>query len=124
MPFSKDELEQALSEVGPWGLSSYRILPKHMCASDSEARAQLELLDGQREGFEPDKAVISVSERGWQVCLRSHLPTEPDDKDDTTFETLDDLLLFLSPAFRNKRDTMLFDKLASLQQQQQQQDGK
>ncbi|KAM0792459.1 hypothetical protein ACM66B_005134 [Microbotryomycetes sp. NB124-2] len=133
MPFSSDELERALSEVSSWGLSSYSILPRTMCASDSEARAQIELLDGvdssasatataSQCSLERDKAVISVSEQGWQVCLRSvsnvsNLPPDSADKDNQTFQTLDDLLMYLSPAFKRNRDELLMSKLAGLAEQ-------
>ncbi|KAK4053068.1 hypothetical protein OIV83_001803 [Microbotryomycetes sp. JL201] len=143
--FSSDELERALKEVASWGLSSYTILPRSMCATDAEARAQVELLDGANaihgnNARQADSAVISVSDQGWKVCLRSisnvessrlweatplilcsdmysediNLPPHSADKDNQTFETLDDLLAYLSPAFQRKRDAQLMSRLSEL----------
>ncbi|GAA5822674.1 hypothetical protein JCM11251_004337 [Rhodosporidiobolus azoricus] len=107
--FAASELQQALSEV-PWGLRSHRIL--HSDAA-GEARAEVDLLEtGQT-------AVVLCREGGWSVVEAKGGCPNPD----TVFETLDDLLLAVSPTFEAKRMEKLFEKLNAVAEQQQQDDA-
>ncbi|KAM0755329.1 hypothetical protein T439DRAFT_351127 [Meredithblackwellia eburnea MCA 4105] len=109
--FSSNELSLALTELS-WGVQSSQVLPGAFCPP-GEARAKLELLE------EGDSAVVGVSQKGWNVCLRSvsdwtRLPSDSADEDNKTFTTLDDLLEHLSPEFAKRRKDTLMDKLKGL----------
>ncbi|GAA6029399.1 hypothetical protein JCM8097_003659 [Rhodosporidiobolus ruineniae] len=103
--FVESELTQALSEV-PWGLRSSRLLPS---TSSDEARAEVDLLE------EGQSAVVSCRTGGWTVAAASGGCPKPS----TVFDTLDDLLLAISPLFEEQRMHKLFEKLARVAQQQQ-----
>ncbi|GAA5916828.1 hypothetical protein JCM6882_006365 [Rhodosporidiobolus microsporus] len=105
--FAASELTQALSEV-PWGIRTHRMLPSDTA---EEARAEVDLLEGYT-------AVVSCREGGWSV-----VDAEGDcPKPRSVFETLDDLLLAISPAFDAKRIEKLFEKLNAVAEQQREED--
>ncbi|GAA6061845.1 hypothetical protein JCM10212_000762 [Sporobolomyces blumeae] len=98
--FAESELRTALAEV-PWGVSSAEIRPP---LPDGTATALVELLEG-------NKVLVGCSERGW--CLLPGPGVRPSDAalDRRPFETLDDLLVAVSPAFESNRIQRLLSKL-------------
>ncbi|SCV69122.1 BQ2448_2142 [Microbotryum intermedium] len=114
MSFSTTELPQSLDEIQAYsGIQAYTILPPHFCSSPTESRAEIKLLE------KGDTAVVSCSEKGWAIALRSvvdwkRLPPDSAAKDNETFETLENLLAYLSPAFEAKRMQVLADKLSAV----------
>ncbi|KAH9841806.1 uncharacterized protein C8Q71DRAFT_349098 [Rhodofomes roseus] len=102
--FPGGELENALKEHA-FGLSRYEILHK----SPHEARARIALLEG--------KAVnVMLTTSGYSIVCDVESPAR-------TFESLDDLLLSVSPRFEEARQQALLAKLQLLAEQQDQPGG-
>ena len=119
--FFKDEFERALSEQS-FGLSSYNLIS----SSAFDATAVIELL-------EKSKLEVTLSIRGYQVRIRAIIwfkisikrlvkvanttgNTEAGGEssaDATVFESLESLLLHVSPVYTVKRTELLLSKLAS-----------
>ncbi|SCZ97659.1 BZ3500_MvSof-1268-A1-R1_Chr4-3g07344 [Microbotryum saponariae] len=112
--FSSTELLSSLSEIQSYsGIQSYTVLPAHFCSSANESRAEIKLLE------KGDTALIVCSDKGWGIALRSvvdwkRLPPDSAAKDTETFETLENLLAYLSPAFEARRMQVLSDKLSAV----------
>ncbi|GAA5991808.1 hypothetical protein JCM5350_003203 [Sporobolomyces pararoseus] len=105
--FSHSELRQALSEIGSWGIESARILDQHSAEGD-KATAQLTLLEGL-------EVTVECSESGWRLNKSEPLVKSLEaDLFDRNFDTLDDLLLAVSPRFEQKRMEKLFEKLSDV----------
>ncbi|GAA5874212.1 hypothetical protein JCM8547_007792 [Rhodosporidiobolus lusitaniae] len=102
--FAASELKLALSEI-PWGIRAYRLVPP---ASTSEARAEVELLE------EGQACVVACQGAGWVVVEAQGGCAKPS----SVFDTLDDLLLAVSPLFEAKRMEKLFEKLTAVAEQQ------
>ncbi|GJN88686.1 hypothetical protein Rhopal_001652-T1 [Rhodotorula paludigena] len=100
--FAASELQQALSEV-PWGMQSYRTLPDDP-AAPGQARAEIDLLeDGQG-------VTVACSEAGWDIVGSKGRCRKPG----RSYDTLDDLLLAVSPAFEAMRMQKLMERLAGV----------
>lgn len=133
--FAAAELRQALSEI-PWGMRTHRSLPDDPAAPDA-ARAEVDLLE------EGERVTVSCSDGGWRIvgsegrCSKvrsgSHVhrsqlsdgssPRSPPPvpprlrsthQTNTVFDTLDDLMLAVSPAFEAKRMERLMERLAEV----------
>ncbi|BGP13701.1 hypothetical protein JCM10213_007088 [Rhodosporidiobolus nylandii] len=102
--FAAQELSLALAEI-PWGMRASRLLP---ATPANEARAEVELLE------EGQLAVVACTGKGWIVADTDGGCLKPS----TVFDTLDDLMLAVSPAFEAKRMEKLFEKLAAVAEQQ------
>ncbi|GAA5922591.1 hypothetical protein JCM3775_005784 [Rhodotorula graminis] len=104
--FAAGELEQALSEI-PWGIRTHQLLPDDP-STPSAARAEIALLDD-------DESAVSVAcaESGWAIVGSRGRCMKPG----RSFDTLDDLLLAISPAFETARINKLMEKLAGVAQE-------
>ncbi|GAA6047656.1 hypothetical protein JCM3770_001611 [Rhodotorula araucariae] len=100
--FAAAELEQALSEV-PWGIRTHRILQDH-AAPPNEARAEVDLLEEGRT------VTVACSEGGWTIVASTGRCCKPG----RAYDTLDDILLAVSPAFEAMRMSKLMEKLAGV----------
>ncbi|BGP45867.1 26S proteasome regulatory subunit 7 [Rhodotorula kratochvilovae] len=100
--FAAAELKQALSEV-PWGIRSHRTLPDDAAAPD-EARAEVDLLE------EGNAVTVACSGGGWTILSSRGRCCKPG----RAFDTLDDILLAVSPAFEAMRMHKLMEKLAGV----------
>lgn len=119
--FASSELQQALSEI-PWGYRSYTLLPDAP-ANPGDARVEIRLLDGDQ-----DMVTATCGDRGWTLVHWStgkalvRYPSRPplpraDDRvralqPEHPFDTLDDLMLAVSPAFEKLRIEKLLECLA------------
>ncbi|GAA5910167.1 uncharacterized protein JCM6883_001099 [Sporobolomyces salmoneus] len=104
--FAQAELRQALSEVETWGIKSARIVDE---GTSEKASAKLVLREG-------DEVVVECSESGW-VIVRSPVAEVRYSEADLIcrpFDTLDDLLLAVSPEFEQKRMEKLFERLSKV----------
>lgn len=133
--FAASELKQALSEI-PWGMRAHRLLPDDPAVPDA-ARAEVDLLE------EGQSVTVSCSDGGWRIvgskgrCRKVRLgPTDAKAamltillldlphlpvlnfahlaQNNAVFDTLDDLMLAVSPAFKGKRMEKLMEKLAEV----------
>ncbi|BGP60071.1 26S proteasome regulatory subunit 7 [Rhodotorula toruloides] len=100
--FAASELKQALSEI-PWGMRTYRLLPDDPAEPDA-ARAEVDLLE------EGQSVTVSCSDGGWRIVGSKGRCR----KNNAVFDTLDDLMLAVSPAFEAKRMEKLMEKLAEV----------
>ncbi|GAA5887788.1 hypothetical protein JCM16303_002331 [Sporobolomyces ruberrimus] len=107
LSFSQSELDQALSEVDPWGFTSSRIV-QH----PTKAIVDLVLL-------ERNQVRIECTESGWRLltCPEYEQSLIDSTTYDRSFETLDDLLLVVSPEFEKKRMEKLFEKLSRVDEE-------
>ncbi|GAA5972571.1 hypothetical protein JCM8115_000270 [Rhodotorula mucilaginosa] len=100
--FASSELQQALSEI-PWGYRSYTLLPDAP-TNPGDARVEIRLLDG-----DCDMVTATCGDRGWTLVHWSTGATLPEHP----FDTLDDLMLAVSPAFERLRIEKLLESLAN-----------
>ncbi|EGU12492.1 hypothetical protein RTG_01528 [Rhodotorula toruloides ATCC 204091] len=100
--FAASELKQALSEI-PWGMRAHRLLPDDPAVPDA-ARAEVDLLE------EGQSVTVSCSDGGWRIVGSKGRCR----KNNAVFDTLDDLMLAVSPAFKGKRMEKLMEKLAEV----------
>ncbi|CEQ39870.1 SPOSA6832_01439 [Sporobolomyces salmonicolor] len=103
--FAQAELSQALSEI-PWGVRAARIRPAESCPP-GEARAEVDLLEGAT-------TLVVCSEQHWRVAEERGMQSFSPDVLSRAFDTLDDILLAISPLFEQKRMEMLMSKLGAL----------
>ncbi|GAA5830261.1 hypothetical protein JCM3766R1_002845 [Sporobolomyces carnicolor] len=106
--FAQSEVRQALSEIDTWGFESAQTLETSTAEGDDGAKARLVLLEG-------NTVDVRCSEAGWTLSQSESLTCslEPE-LYDRKFDTLDDLLLAVSPRFEEKRMEKLFEKLSQL----------
>ncbi|GAA5951816.1 hypothetical protein JCM3765_003125 [Sporobolomyces pararoseus] len=101
--FAQSELRQALSEIDSWGIKSVQILDQHYIAT-----AQLILLEGT-------EVIVECSESGWRFNnSQTSVQSIEADLLERKYDTLDDLLLAVSPQFEQKRMEKLFEKLSKV----------
>ncbi|BGP53836.1 hypothetical protein JCM8202_005611 [Rhodotorula sphaerocarpa] len=105
--FAASELRQALSEI-PWGYRSHALLPADR-ARPGEALVEIRLLE------DGELVVAGCSDKGW--TLIQHTTAHTQRHPDQPFDTLDDLMLVVSPRFEQVRMEKLLEKLASVQDQ-------
>ncbi|BGP05861.1 26S proteasome regulatory subunit 7 [Rhodotorula toruloides] len=110
--FAASELKQALSEI-PWGMRTYRLLPDDPAEPDA-ARAEVDLLE------EGQSVTVSCSDGGWRIVGSKGRCR----KNNAVFDTLDDLMLAVSPAFEAKRMEKLMEKLAEVADGRQKREGR
>ncbi|GAA5886146.1 hypothetical protein JCM3774_002996 [Rhodotorula dairenensis] len=100
--FASSELQQALAEI-PWGYRGYTLLPDPPAAA--AAAAEIRLLDPGDH-----TATASCTTRGWTLLHCTRDIQQPDQP----FDTLDDLMLAVSPAFEKLRIEKLLERLADV----------
>ncbi|GAA5891060.1 hypothetical protein JCM8208_003150 [Rhodotorula glutinis] len=105
-PFAAAELEQALSEIS-WGIRTHQLLPDEP-ATPGAALAEIGLLDGDESAV-----TVACSKSGWRIMASRGRCIKPG----RSFDTLDDLLLAISPAFEAARMNKLMEKLAGVAQE-------
>jgi hypothetical protein len=127
--FALSELRQSLSEIDSWGIESFQILDsdQRQQLSSDKATAGIVLLEGS-------KVSIECSESGWKVLKSNQvsnlsfawirtpsinpflLSLQAFDSGllESNHDTLDDLLLAVSPKFEQKRMEKLFEKLSEV----------
>ncbi|GAA5881141.1 hypothetical protein JCM1840_001619 [Sporobolomyces johnsonii] len=107
--FAQSELSQALSEI-PWGIRAARLRSAQFCPP-GEAQAEVDLLEG-------GTTLVACSQQHWRVVEEQGMQSFSPDVLSRSFDTLDDILLAISPLFEQKRMEVLMSKLGALVERQ------
>ncbi|KAI0669263.1 hypothetical protein C8Q78DRAFT_1042559 [Trametes maxima] len=100
--FVREELERALAEQS-FGISGFEVTS----SSPLKAAARVDLLEG-------DSVLISLTSRGFQLHSPSEAPMDPDHDSEAVFETIEQLLQTVSPAYESAKRNALLARLESL----------
>ncbi|KAJ3480059.1 hypothetical protein NLI96_g8617 [Meripilus lineatus] len=102
--FTTTELERAISEQS-FGISGYELLASE--STEREASALVTLLEGKQIN-------VSLTPRGFGFREIGPGTQDADDRDQTIFETIEDLLRSVSPLYVQAHGQALFRKLSEI----------